>query len=61
MSPFKSLFAFDKKQQRGIFVLMLLLVVVFSTYSYLKHLPKKALVIDSDFSNTKEKLAELLN
>ena len=46
MSPFKSLFAFDKKQQRGIFVLMLLLVVVFSTYSYLKHLPKKALVIE---------------
>lgn len=48
MKVLKSLFAFDKKQQRGIFILMVLLVIVLGSFVYLKHRPARdLLVIDS--------------
>jgi competence protein ComEA len=43
MKNFKSLFAFDRKQQRGIFVLMLLLIVVLAAFFYVKQKPKEVL------------------
>mgnify|MGYP003639285551 FL=1 len=43
MKNFKSLFAFDRKQQRGIFVLMLLLIVVLAVFIYVKQKPKEVL------------------
>ena len=43
MNNFKSLFAFDRKQQRGIFVLMLLLIIVLAGFFYVKQMPKEAL------------------
>lgn len=55
MSLLKSLFAFDKKQQRGIFVLMLLLIIFLSGYLYLKSKPKTALIIE-DTSSYQSKL-----
>jgi competence protein ComEA len=45
MKNFKSLFLFDRKQQRGIFVLMILLLIVLVGFLYLKHLPKEVLVL----------------
>jgi len=47
MKNFKSLFAFDRKQQRGIFVLMLFLIVVLACFFYVKQMPKKALVLEN--------------
>ncbi|MFT4838839.1 MAG: competence protein ComEA [Nonlabens sp.] len=43
MKNFKSLFAFDRKQQRGIFVLMLFLIVVLAVFFYVKQKPKEVL------------------
>ncbi|WP_300980269.1 helix-hairpin-helix domain-containing protein [Nonlabens sp.] len=45
MKNLKSLFAFDRKQQRGIFVLMLLLIVVLAGFFYVKKMPKEALIL----------------
>jgi competence protein ComEA len=45
MKNFKSLFAFDRKQQRGIFVLMLLLLIVLAGFFYVKLMPKEALIL----------------
>jgi DNA uptake protein ComE-like DNA-binding protein len=41
----KSLFAFDKKQQRGIFVLIILLILVLAAFVYLKTQPNKELIV----------------
>lgn len=59
MNTIKSLFAFDKKQQRGIFVLTILLITVLSGYIYLKNMPKEALVIE-DTSAYQSKLDSLV-
>ncbi|PZX41151.1 helix-hairpin-helix protein [Nonlabens dokdonensis] len=61
MSIIRSLFAFDKKQQRGIFVLMILLIIVFSGYIYLKNMPKEPLVIEdsSAYQNKLDSLATI--
>lgn len=59
MNNIKSLFAFDKKQQRGIFVLMILLVITLATYFYIKQLPKEVLVLGdtSAYQNKVDSLA----
>jgi competence protein ComEA len=46
MKNFKSLFLFDRKQQRGIFVLIILLLIVLAGFFYSQQLPKKVLVIE---------------
>jgi competence protein ComEA len=48
MNNIKSLFAFDKKQQRGIFVLITLLIIIIAIFYYLKNLPREVLVIDDN-------------
>lgn len=48
MNNIKSLFAFDKKQQRGIFVLIILLIIIIAIFYYLKNLPREVLVIDDN-------------
>lgn len=59
MNNIKSLFVFDKKQQRGIFVLMILLIIFLSGYIYLKNMPKEVLVIE-DTSAYQSKLDSLV-
>ncbi|MFT6097387.1 MAG: hypothetical protein ACJAVQ_002306, partial [Nonlabens sp.] len=46
MKNFKSLFLFDRKQQRGIFVLIILLLIVLAGFFYSQQLPKKVLFIE---------------
>jgi competence protein ComEA len=48
MNNIKSLFSFDKKQQRGIFVLITLLIIIIAIFYYLKNLPREVLVIDDN-------------
>jgi len=45
MKNLKSLFALDRKQQRGIFVLMLLLLIALAGFFYVKLMPKEALIL----------------
>jgi DNA uptake protein ComE-like DNA-binding protein len=45
MKVLKSLFAFDKKQQRGILFLMILLILVLGGFTYLKNRPSINLVV----------------
>lgn len=59
MNNIKSLFVFDRKQQRGIFVLMILLIIFLSGYIYLKNMPKEVLVIE-DTSAYQSKLDSLV-
>lgn len=58
MNNIKSLFAFDKKQQRGIFVLLILLIIVLASYFYLKQIPNEVIVLD-DTSAYQSKLDSL--
>ena len=46
MNNIKSLFAFDRNQQRGIFVLLILMIVVVAGLYYVRNLPQDALVLD---------------
>jgi DNA uptake protein ComE-like DNA-binding protein len=61
MKNFKSLFLFDRKQQRGIFVLMILLLIVLLGFFYGKQLPKTALVIEdsSAYQNKVDSLVRM--
>jgi len=43
---FKSLFLFNRKQQRGIFVLLILLVISFAVYAYAVTRPLEKLVVE---------------
>lgn len=45
MNQLRSLFAFDRKQQRGIFVLMVLQLVALSVYFYVKQQPQEPLTL----------------
>ncbi|WP_298950450.1 helix-hairpin-helix domain-containing protein [uncultured Nonlabens sp.] len=46
MNNIKSLFAFDRNQQRGIFVLLILTIVVVASLYYFRNLPPDPLVLD---------------
>lgn len=46
MNNIKSLFAFDRNQQRGIFVLLILMIVVVAGLYYVRSLPQDVLVLD---------------
>lgn len=61
MNNIKSLFAFDKKQQRGIFVLIILLVVAIASFYYLKQLPDEVLVLEDNsvYQNKVDSLAAI--
>lgn len=54
----RSLFAFDKKQQRGIFILIILLIVALSIWLYLKNQPSKNLIV-FDSSNYQSQIDSL--
>jgi len=45
MKNIRSLFAFDRKQQRGIFVLVILLLIAGCAYLYVKQLPQDSIVL----------------
>jgi competence protein ComEA len=45
MNNIRSLFAFDRKQQRGIFVLVILLLIAGCAYLYVKQLPQDSIVL----------------
>lgn len=46
MNNFNSLFLFNRKQQRGIFVLIILLAIATAAYVYALHRPQEKLVIE---------------